>query len=141
MPGGKADLLRVLRDEEDQGEVVQAQREIKELVRIAEEDDILDRLLCPLRIASCRPIAPASVLLLPRPDRSQRTFEIYENPERRLVITRLLPNVCREDRVGVMENVPRLELLAHEVAHRVDLLARVTFSPRHPNPISSILEW
>lgn len=71
----------MLSDHKHEREVVHPQREIKELVGITEEDDVLDGVLRP---------------------RSILGLELDEDLERRLVILRLLPDVRGEDRVGVV---------------------------------------
>lgn len=45
--------MRVLGDEEDEREVVKTQSEVEELVRIAQEDDVLDGLLGSLGVPGC----------------------------------------------------------------------------------------
>lgn len=48
-------LLRVLSDHEDEGEVVHPESEVEQLVGVAEEDNVLDSVLCSRRVLRYRP--------------------------------------------------------------------------------------
>lgn len=47
-------LLRLLCNHEDEREVVHAERVIEQLVGVAEEDDVLDRVFRSFRVLGCR---------------------------------------------------------------------------------------
>lgn len=52
--GVNANLLRVLGDQEDEREIIHPQRSIKELVRIYQENDVLDRFLNEIGVCVCK---------------------------------------------------------------------------------------
>lgn len=97
----------MLGDHEDESEIVHPQSEIEQFIRIAEEDDVLDRILRPSSIFACHHISCQHKSSY---EEGRRTLQFGENFERRLVIGRTLPYVRREDRVGVVKDVSRRQL-------------------------------
>lgn len=63
-------LLRMLGDHEYEGEIVHSQSEIEKLVRVAEENDVLDRIFCSFRIFACARLV-SSVCLVTDSERQE----------------------------------------------------------------------
>lgn len=68
----------------------------------------------------------------------KRTLQLGENFESRLVIRRTFSNVGRQDRIGVMEDISRLQLGSNEVADEIDLVRRSSASDLISNAIQRL---
>lgn len=115
-------LLRLLSNHEYKWEIVHAEGEIEELVRVAEEDDIFDGILRSLGVFRCQRRRSCQRRDFRDQHATPHTFELDQKVERIFVRRRAFPDVSSQDRVRIVEQFALLEVLSHEVTDRIDLV-------------------